>query len=319
MKSHVPLLIFLTSLTVAKSFAIAAGLIPQRFTPDVITGVQFNDIVAFFFIGNGTHTVTSGPSPCVADGRFHSGEISGKPLNADGSAPIDATLFAFRLTSDNPVYFYSATGTDCKDGMVGVVNPRLPNDLDQYRKIAATRDKASAPGISGGGIVVVGGQVTITRTHSATTETMVVVPSSSENGWHVNFGDRTSSLSGMSTGTGSVVKTTSLPVEQMVGTTANSASAIMSMGRSSANGTPLSPSASTSIRKTSAGSSNNNPTAKPTNDASTAPTATPTTTSAGTLTETKTSTGSQNSFAAISIIVCVVVVVMSSSVILFGW
>jgi hypothetical protein len=44
MKSHIPLLIFLPTLTLAKSYTIAVGLVPQRFSPDVITGVQFNDM-----------------------------------------------------------------------------------------------------------------------------------------------------------------------------------------------------------------------------------------------------------------------------------
>jgi hypothetical protein len=206
------------------------------------------------------------------------------------------------------------------DGMVGVVNPRLPKDLEQYRKNAASKDKASAPDLSGGGIVVVGGQVTITRTHSGTTtetETMVVMPSSSESGWHVNFGDVTSSLSGMSTG--SVVMTTSLPVEGMVGSSPNSASATMSMGRPSVTGTLVLPSASSSRSTSPAGTAKTSPMTKPMMNPVTTAMATPSIAPTRTSIETKTSTGSQKSLSRKSIVACALVTIIWPLGAIFGW
>jgi hypothetical protein len=86
---------------------------------------------------------------------------------------LQTTLFVITVRDLHPIFFYSSHSNDCQSGMVGVINPNFPHDIDNYRHEASLVTQATAPDVSEGGAIGVGDQSTVTSTRKVTVTSMM--------------------------------------------------------------------------------------------------------------------------------------------------
>ncbi|MCJ1406092.1 hypothetical protein MMC19_000157 [Ptychographa xylographoides] len=143
------------AMLIGASAALAAGTPPPPTTFRVTVGAAdkllYNPDTVFASIGDQVqfefypqnHTVTqsSPTSPCTPlDNGFFSGFIA--EVNGTTAA---GTTFVVTINSTSPLYFYSSQGTECQQGMVGVVNPDNSTSQSTYASLAANVTNSTAP------------------------------------------------------------------------------------------------------------------------------------------------------------------------------
>ena len=91
-----------------------------------------------------------------------------------------ANVFHVTINDTNPIVFYCAqnTGSHCKNGMVGVVNPTGSNTLDSYLTAAKSASTAVSPKSVFGGVVA---QLSTSTCTAASTSTSSPPTSSTPN------------------------------------------------------------------------------------------------------------------------------------------
>ncbi|KAF4980780.1 hypothetical protein FZEAL_3294 [Fusarium zealandicum] len=107
------------------------------------------DVVEFHFY-KGTHSVaqSSFDDPCepLNSTSFFSGEFS---VTDD----ISDQVFSLTIKSEEPMWYYCATGQHCQGGMVGVINAPSSGQrtLERFTEDAADADNNIEPSSTGGG------------------------------------------------------------------------------------------------------------------------------------------------------------------------
>jgi len=152
----------------AASVAYAASTVHQvtvgesgalAYNPTEIFAAAGDQLQFIFYPVNHTVTQSSASSPCQPlAGGFYSGFI---PTNSTAAA----TSFVVNVTSTDSIYFYSSQGTECQQGMIGIVNP-LNITISMYTTLASNVTKSTAPaGGPAGGLL----ETTATLTNGSTT------------------------------------------------------------------------------------------------------------------------------------------------------
>ncbi|KAK3378830.1 extracellular serine-rich protein [Lasiosphaeria ovina] len=139
----------------ADTIKVAVGKSGLTFDPNSITA-KVGDVVEFNFYAK-NHSVVGGDflNPCKpAEGSFFSGFF---PTEANASQ-----VFRLTVNSTDPIVFYCSqnTGSHCKNGMAGVINPTTLRSLSAYQTLAkALVGNATSPtgGVAGGVIAAQSG------------------------------------------------------------------------------------------------------------------------------------------------------------------
>jgi len=115
----------------AETHVIAVGANNGLTFNPTSVAANMGDTITFSFQG-GSHTATQSTfaSPCTAlQGGTNSGT---EPTNGAATPPT----FNYTVTDSKPVWFFCATGTHCKSGMVFAVNPTTDQTFAAFQAAA---------------------------------------------------------------------------------------------------------------------------------------------------------------------------------------
>jgi plastocyanin len=131
------------SLARAATHTIAVGANGNTFDPTSITANP-GDVITFSF-KSGSHTATQSTfaAPCTA---LQGGVDSGSKPAAGAATP---PTFNYTVADTKSVWFYCATGTHCKSGMVFAINPTSTQTFGAFQA-AAKGDSSSSSGNGNG-------------------------------------------------------------------------------------------------------------------------------------------------------------------------
>jgi plastocyanin len=137
-----------------KEIIVAVGQGGLTFNPETVTAVA-GDTIVFQFMG-GAHTVTQSTfaAPCVKS----AGGIDSGPVPAAGLTS-NFPNFTYPVTdASKPLWFYCATGSHCRSGMVFSINaPATGNTAAAYKALAMGGSAAGGASVSGSGSLTAGG------------------------------------------------------------------------------------------------------------------------------------------------------------------
>ncbi|KAK3687432.1 extracellular serine-rich protein [Podospora appendiculata] len=138
--------------TAYSTVKVVVGKTGLSFVPNNITAAV-GDVLEFHFWAK-NHSVVQGLWSEGCQPATHGGFFSGFFPTAAGVA--NPKVFRVTINDTDPLVFYCAqnTGSHCKNGMVGVVNPSGSNTLEAYLPKAQAATTAVAPPTVFGGVVL---------------------------------------------------------------------------------------------------------------------------------------------------------------------